>query len=716
MAERPTFSPFWHRVREMKPRLRSHTQITRQHFRGRRWYVVHDPASNQFYRLNPIAHQFVALLDGSRTVEQVWKISLEDNGDAAPTQNEVIQLLSQLYNSNLLSADTSPEVEQLLKRGKERTKKKIQQQAIGIMYFRMKLFNPDGILAWLEPIMKPILNRWGFLFWCAWIVFGLVSLFPHWEALRSGFDSALAPANWPWLAVVFVVAKAIHETGHGVICKRFGGQVPEFGVMLLVLFPAPYVDASSCWAFANKWQRIAVGAGGMIFELALAAGAGLVWIYTGPGQLMHQLAYNTMLTASVSTVLFNANPLMRFDGYYIFSDLVEVPNLMQRSMDMLKYGFKRYVYVNKQAKAPTINTTERWILIIYGIAAMIYRVFLFISITLLVMGKMFAIGLLLAIWTAGAWFLMPVGKFVHWLATDSALGEHRIRAIATSLGMMIVSLVLIGAVPMPDHRRGVGVVQSLQSTGVFFSVDGFVSVAHVKPGDRVKKGDPIVSCLSDELLARLRIVQAEIREYESIELESLANQPARAQIARDQVMVRRDVEKTIRDRIEKLTVRSPHDGVVVGQNPADLIGAYARKGQVLCQVVDTEHVRVAASMSQREAAWLFDGVEYSVRMKLASEPAVEYGGASVRAIEAGQGMLPHASLGYAGGGTIETDPSDEGGLRTKTPQFIVYIEPEDVGFAPPGERVALRFDLPKRPLVWQWVDRLSKLVQGKVNL
>src|SRR5690348_8176806 len=123
MSERPTFSPFWHRVRAMKPRLRPHVQITRQYYRGQRWHVVHDPATNQFYRLSPIAHEFVCMLDGKREVEHVWDSTLARHGDDAPTQNEIIQLLSQLYNSNLLSVEASPETEQLLGRGRERTKK-----------------------------------------------------------------------------------------------------------------------------------------------------------------------------------------------------------------------------------------------------------------------------------------------------------------------------------------------------------------------------------------------------------------------------------------------------------------------------------------------------------------------------------------------------------------------------------------------------------------
>jgi putative peptide zinc metalloprotease protein len=176
MAERPTFSPLWHRVRALKPRLRPHVQITRQHYRARRWHVVQDPSSNQFYRLNPIAHEFVALLDGRRTVEEVWRDTLTRHGDGAPTQTEAVELLYQLYNANLLSLDTTPETEQLLRRGRERRKRKIQSQAIGIMYFRMRLFNPDALLSVIEPVLRPLINRWGLIAWFGLVLSALVAL------------------------------------------------------------------------------------------------------------------------------------------------------------------------------------------------------------------------------------------------------------------------------------------------------------------------------------------------------------------------------------------------------------------------------------------------------------------------------------------------------------------------------------------------------------
>lgn len=734
MNDRPTFSPFWHRVRAMKPRLRPHVEITRQRYRGRRWHVVHDPASNQFYRLNPVAYEFVGLLDGSRDVETAWKIALGKFGDAAPTQNEVIQLISQLYSSNLLSGDVPPETEQLLRRGRERVKKKVQQQAIGIMYFKIRLLNPSRILNAIEPVFRPLINRWGLLAWCGLIalaLYWLTSTPDAWDALLDPQQvrDTLNPKNWPWLVAVFVVLKLWHETGHGVICRRYGGQVPEFGVMMLVLFPSPYVDASAAWGFADKWKRIAVGAGGMIFELAAAAIAAIIWAEAEPGGTTRQIAFNAMLTASVATVLFNANPLMRFDGYYILADLLETPNLAQRSNQMLKHLLQKYIYRLERPSAllPSTLVGEQSILVVYGLLAMAYRVFLFITITLYVMGVAFGLGLVLAVWTASAWFILPVGAFIHWLASSPALAEHRARGILVSAGLLAAGLIAVGVVPMPDWRRGYGIIESEARSGVFVGSDGFVAVVHRRPGDRVKAGDAILELESQYLLGQRAEVLAAIAELRVQERAALGeDEPASARAARDRAAVYAETMAELERRIGELVVRAPHDGVVVSNDPARLLGAYVRRGDAVCEVVDTSRVRIAATMGQ-EASWLFDeGADYSVKFRLFSSLPHDaddtFEGANVREPPAGRKELASAALGFGGGGNVETEADDRTGTIGKRPTFTVYIDPVEGpdGERPwelaVGQRVKVRFALPAKPLALQWADRLARAIQGRVNL
>jgi len=735
MSERNTFSPFWHRVRALKPRLRPHVQITRQGYLGRRWYVVQDPSSNGFYRLNPVAHEMVALLDGSRTVDEVWQLGLTRHGDEALTQNDVITVLSQLYGANLLQADIAPETEQLLSRGNERRKKKFIGQAIGLMYFRIPLFNPNGILAMIEPVMRPLLNKWGFVAWLALVVTAIAALVPHWRTLVGGFDSAIAPSNWPILLASYVVLKLWHETGHGVICKRFGGQVPVFGAMMLVLVPSPYVDASASWSFRSKWQRIAVGGGGMMFELFVAAIAAFVWLGTkdNPG-LVHQVAYNVMLTSGVSTVVFNANPLMKFDGYYILSDLIEVPNLMQRSMNMLKFLCQKHLYRVENPQSPTSRPSEALILIAYGIGALIYRVVIFLSITMYIMGKMFALGVFLAVWTTAMWFILPIGQWVHWLATHQSLSHMRSRAIATSVGLVAAGLLLIGVVPRPDYRRATGVVQADMQSRLFSANNGTIKTVHVPNGAHVKQGEAIISLDAPELLTSLGYAKAQLREAKLRQSDALSQSPASEQAAAEYARMLEKQVAYMHELVEKLTIVAPHDGTVVfGEGSRD-IGRFVSEGTPLAEVIDERTLRVAAVLPQAEADWIasMPSERYVVEGRRVSAVGDVLELTPTRLPRSASTQVPHGALTFMGGGTIENDPRAQAQQMdnvAKRPIFTAAFTPklaadatdEDratalASLGPTGERVKLRFELPSKPLLAQWVDRLEKALQGRAKI
>lgn len=730
MSERSTFSPFWHRVRGMKPRLRPHVQIVRQHFRGARWYVVQDPTSNAYFRLNPVAHEFVGLMDGSRSVEDIWELGITRHGDEALTQNEVINVLSQLHSGNLLQGDMTPETDQLLGRGRERTQQKAVQQAIGLMYFKVRLFNPDHLLTALEPFFRPLINRVGFIAWFVLVVSALVTVLPHWQQLRGQFESTIAPSNWFALAFTFVLVKLWHELGHGLICKRFGGHVPEFGAMMLVLMPAPYVDASSAWTFRSKWQRVAVGGGGMMFELALASVMAFIWAAmnrSGDAGLLKQIAYNVMFTSSVSTIVFNANPLMRFDGYYMLSDVLEVPNLMQRSMTMLKFLAQKHLFHLDSAQAPTSSPSEALLLLAYGIGAFIYRILVFFSITLYILGKLFAIGLLLAAWTSAMWFVLPVAGYLRWLVTNTAVQDRRTRVWGVTAALTAASVLIVGVIPLPDHRRAEGVVESASTSGVFAGAQGAISAVHVRSGQHVNKGDPIVTLDFPEMDAMLRLARAQLAEHESMELLARSRTPAERMVAEKYVESDKAELAYLESQASELIVRAPRSGVVAGQDLSQFVGRMVTKGDVLCEVLDPQDLRVAALLNQQQADWIstLPSDKFETEVRRASRVHEVIPVVMTRPPAAARHELPHEALGYQGGGKIETRagkvqsgermasrPLFEALFVSKTPDN--HDTPAVVGV--PGERVYVRFSLPPRPLLAQWIDRVRQTVQGRAKV
>ncbi len=719
--ERPTFSPFWHRVAASRPRLRPHVQITRQLYRRGRWHVAHDPASNQFYKLNPIAHEFVCSLDGGRTVDEAWRLILSKHADAAPTQNEAIELLGQLYANNLLSIDAAPEAEQLLKRSTERRSRKNRQQLAGLMYLRVKVFNPDRMLTWLEPIFRPVLSTFGLVAWAVLVLAALWSVAPEWRRLASGIDQLSNPTNWAWIFGVFVLLKAWHELGHGLICKRFGGQVPETGFLMMIFIPSPYVDASSAWALTSKWKRALVGAGGMIFEIAAASVCALLWVSAPEGTLLKELTYYAMISASVSTVLFNANPLMRFDGYFILSDLIEVPNLMQRSMQMMKFLFQRHLYRIPNSKPPTSSTGEALILLVFGVLSLAYRMFLFAVIIFFLLSSFLLLGVVLALWSIVVWFLMPLGKWVHWLASHASLSESRSRAITVSIVLTAAVVLLVGTVPLPDWRRTTGVIEPVDRRGVFAGSDGFVKSVEARLGERVKAGDVIATLESPEMQSEIALAEANIRILQMNRREALADaDPGAARLAEQQSEVWRSSLTELQRRSRELIIRSPIDGVIVTADPARALGGHLTIGTPICEVADTDRTRITATLDQTQAAWFFElpSGSYTLRMRPASDPSRVITATSATAIPGAQSRLPHAALGAAGGGDVSIRPDDPSGRTTMKEQFTIKIlAPEsDLANLAPGQRVAIRATLPSKPLLHQVIDRVAKSLQGRVKI
>jgi len=328
-------------------------QTRRQRFRGRDWWIVEDPATNQYFRMNRPAYRFVGLLDGRRSVGEVWTLCAQTLDVEAPTQGEAIALLGQLYAANLLSTEggtLSGDAEALFRRYGRRRTLETQSRLASFLSLRIPLFDPDRLLGALAGALGWVFSVWGLVIWAAMVAMGVAALAGRWEELARASSRAMSGENLPWLYGAFVVAKVVHELAHGVACKVFGsregagGEVHAMGVMLLVLLPAPYVDATSAWGLRSKWRRITVGGAGMLAEVALAAAAAMVWTRAAEGSVVAAVAANVIFIAGVSTVLFNANPLLRYDGYYMLSDWLEAPNLQQRSREFIKGVVKRRVW------------------------------------------------------------------------------------------------------------------------------------------------------------------------------------------------------------------------------------------------------------------------------------------------------------------------------------------------------------------------------------
>jgi putative peptide zinc metalloprotease protein len=349
------FSSTWYRVAGLKPRLRSHIRVLRQSYRGEMAYILHDRVTCKFHQFNAKGYLLLGLMDGRRTVHDIWDIGLEKLGDQGPTQHDVMQLLSQLNAIDALVADQLPDTAELSQRSVAHGRRQWLQRFTNVLAWRIPLYDPHRLLARLLPVVRPLLSWWGALVWMTIVTVAVILALLHVDELTHDvLDEVLSPHNLVLLWLVFPILKLCHEFGHAAVAKAYGGEIHELGVMLLVFMPVPYVDASSAWALRSKWQRIMVGAAGMAVELFLAALAVVIWVSAEPG-LVRMVAYNAMIIAGVTTVLFNANPLMRFDGYYMLMDFLErcpISKPGRRSISAISFSGMGWDIMRRPARRP----------------------------------------------------------------------------------------------------------------------------------------------------------------------------------------------------------------------------------------------------------------------------------------------------------------------------------------------------------------------------
>ncbi|MCP4260812.1 MAG: hypothetical protein GY774_25290 [Planctomycetes bacterium] len=612
-VNRPTFHEAWYRVADLHPRLLSGVRIYKQYFRGQMWYVLENPSNNQYSRISDEAYRFIGLLDGRRTVSEGWRICNEQLGDSAPTQGEVIQLLGQLYSVNLLYADLPPDSESLFNRYRKRVGREVRGQLMNLLFIKIPLIDPDHFLDRWVGIVGRLFSWVGLILWSILIVTGLSFVINNIRELFNQSADILNPDNLILLYLSFVFIKIFHEFSHAFACKKFGqlnqsgGQVHIMGVMFLVFFPLPYVDASSAWAFRNRWHRAIVGMAGVMAELSAAAIAVIIWASTSTGTL-HIIAYNVIFIASVSTLLFNGNPLLRFDAYYVLSDLLEIPNLGHRSRNYIYYLVKRYCWGLKRTQNPAYTFGEGLWFVVYGLASMAFRVFICVRILLFLNDRLpeelFILVPLFALSAIVAWVFVPLGKFMQFLATGNELTRNRNRAVGLTLVTFCLIIVGIGLIRFPDYWRVEGIVEPINLAIIHMESDGFV-VDYLPSESKVSSGGtPLIKAINPDLEAEKKSSVAERRRLEIQRRIAETQEFAAAQILDEQIEALNEKIARLEFELESLNLKPPLSGTWIAPDIEFSKGSYLERGKSIGFVANLDDVIIRAIAGQNVPAML----------------------------------------------------------------------------------------------------------------
>lgn len=721
-----TFSDLWYRIGPTMPRLSAHARVVRQHFGPTIAYIVEDPASGQFYRMSESAHFFLGMLDGKTTVDQAWEACNDQLGDAAPTQREVLDLLSRLQLFGLVLGESALDAEMLEQRLTKARRQRTQKRTGRWMFPHVPIVNPEPFLRRHEKLCRVLFGRTAGVLWAILVSIALVLVFANTDRFGDSLNSVaqLAPSTLITLGLIFVGLRVVHELGHAMACKAFGGRSTEIGVILIAyVLPLPYCDASSAWRFPRVWPRVCVSLAGVLAETVIAAVCAIYWAI-GSDPVLQSVAYQVMLVSGVSTFVFNLNPLLRYDGYYVLSDLTGTPNLAQRSREMIKYLIQRYAFGVKGARGPAIRSLgEGWLLAVYGMFAMPYRIFVAIAILLVIASKYLTLGVALAVGMGAIWLVYPVLKSAGFVLSDPKLEGHRGRAIGVTLAVLAIVFGPILLIPLPTPTYAVATVEPSRMEGLRTLEEGRLAELLVDPGDRVEAGQVVARLENVGLASELESALARQEQAHTQYRGSLQRPPGEQEEFRQAILVVEAQVARLQRRVEHLEVVAPVSGIVSpmsGQTSADLramIGSFVPRGTALGMVVSEDDLLVRAMVPDRDHAFVFRGqdqedVQAAVRLASAPGRVIK---ADVRRVAAlGSKELTSASLAAQAGGGVTTDPRRSDRSVALTPSFVVDLTMQQATpAAAPGVRASVRLEGPSKPLGARWWRRATQFFEGR---
>lgn len=713
-----TFSSSWHRIAAVRATLRPGVRAHRQAFRGESWYVLQDPLNNQFFRVSADAYRFLCRLVPGRSVDEAWQATLESDPETVLSQEEVVQLLGQLNLSNLLHFDAPSAAASIFERYRKRRSNETRSKLMGFLSIRIPLFDPTRLLDRAAGLLRHLYGVPGLVLWLLLLLFGAKVAIDHRDTLFDQAADLLAPGNLLLLYVGFLISKVAHELSHAAACRRFGGEVHVLGVMLVVFTPMPYVDVSSSWGFRSRWQRMLVGAAGMLAEFAVGAVAVLVWAWSAPGPL-HAAAYNVMFVATVSTLLFNINPLLRFDGYYMLADLLEVPNLYQRSREQLRHLAERWLYGLDKLPPPVHAPLEARLLAVYGVLSLAYWVVVIVGILLFVADQYLDFGMLIAVFLFVVSVLVPLVKFLHYLAFAPRLEAVRMRAIAVTVGLVAGLFALLALVPVPDRVRAPGVVEASNFRDLNSETAGFLVERISAPGQAVAAGQALIRLQAPELELEQRAAEMQLLQVQALLRRAESEMVADLAPLREQAEVIAATLADLRHRREALVVRAPIAGVWVAPEVEASLGQWIPRGTALGTVVDASSFRFVAVLPQ-VATHLFGATIARAEIRVSGQENLNRQAERVQVIPFQHGVLPSPALGWAGGGEIAVAPEDPRGLTATEPFFLIRAAfvsaPEQGPELVHGRSGTMRITLGSLPLLWQWERSVRQFLQQRYRL
>lgn len=727
-------SPVLTNRRPIPLQARRDLQAAQVTYQGVTSWIIKDPLALEYYRLQAEQYHVLQLLDGQRSAEQIRAAFQQEFPTQRPTLRDIRQLVADLHHKGLVYSNRPGQGDVLIDRRREKRRQQFLQAIQSVLYIKLPGWDPESTLQRLYPLVRQMFRPSVQVLLVLFVVVSWGLLAVHVEQFQRRLPEFHQFFGWPnllWLWVTMGAAKMLHELAHGLSCKHHGGECHEIGVALLVFSPCLYCDVSDSWLLADKWKRIRIAAAGMGLELVLSGVALFAWRFTQPG-LLHHLCLNVFFVTTLTTVIFNANPLLRYDGYYILSDWLEIPNLRPKADRMLKENFAKHCLGVDAPPDPFMPQTKRAWFVLYSMAAAVYRWFLLFAITFMLYRVLKPyglknLGLLLGVFSAVTivgHLLYHLGKLIS--APRSKPMSYRRIAVTLVVAAGTVAAGLL--IPVPWHVQAPFVIEPTGIQHVYTSTPGQLAAVYVRPGQRVQQGDVLVRLshfVKEDGFQRLRTAR-DVQRIE-LDLQKALGDPARQELAAQTL---RSIETQLIDYEEQLrglVIVAPCDGIVTEPpeirpsadddadkslhrwqgTPLDArnLGCWLSPRTRLLSIAPEEDYQAVLLIDQADRNDVAAG--QNVELKFEHRPGEVYGGMIGEIADGHLEIAPKAlSNKYGGDLPTVTDPQGRERLTSVAYQATVPCD-HDTALLRPGIRGVARCVVDSRT-VGQWMWRFLR--------
>jgi putative peptide zinc metalloprotease protein len=701
----------------LRVRVRPDLVIREQLYEGRTHYVVKDPVGLRYFRFKEEEFYLLQCLDGKRRLEEVKDDYESHFKPHKITVEELARFASQLTQAGIASVDAPRQGQVLYGRFKKLRFRKRLAAFTNILYIKIPVFDPDKLLQWMLPyfrwIYHPITVAATLALWCL----ALLWVMAHYDELQAKipeFHTFFNVRNVVYMWLALGAVKIIHEFGHGLTCKYFRGECHEMGVLFLVLSPCLYCDVSDSWLLPNKWHRVWIGAAGIYVELTIAAICTFIWWHSDAG-LINNLALSTMFICSVNTVLFNGNPLLRYDGYYMLMDLMEIPNLRAKASRFFSSLFAKVCLGLPADIEPYLPKSRRTFFFLFAVASYVYRWFVSFAILwflyrFLVPYKLGTLSAMMAGASLGTLLVVPgyqLGKFLWESRRTSKVSKIR---LSITGAVFAVAAGLFFFLKLPYNVKASFVTAPRDPEYAFVEVSGILRQQFVKDGDVVKKGDKLA--VLENLEKQERLLDTEQMVYQHLETARalrFAIDPRQRLEVRPQEELAFTFQQqvdSLKQELERLTLVAASDGTVMQPPLPEKLGTYLESGpNPFCQIGDPAQLEAWLVIDQGYNEYVKEGQK--VELKFYGHPLRNFDGEITAIPNVDVAHLP-PELSNAAGGEIATRPDPKTGQQVPVHTLYYAVVPLDNPklILQPGLRGKAKIKAEPLPLairVWRWV-------------